>query len=159
VLVKLREYMRNFYPDHFANDGTPLAFWEIEDADLFVETLGYLPLFMGDIADDLAALPLGYRLAYPVFWLEDDYQFNGWTALGNAGDELLAQATAAYRHMGMETEARALDAARAAVLADPDDEDAHEAAYKSVVNPLRDDDARVEALQAWFCAHRGVFLP
>ena len=159
VLVKLRAYMHGFYPDAFANDGTPLAFWEIEDPELYLEALGYLPLFMGELEEDLDALPLGYRLAHPVFWLEDDYQFNGWTALGNAGEELLAQAAGAYRHMGLETEARALEAARTAVLADPDDEEAHEAAYKSVRNPLRDDDARIEALQAWFGAHRDLFLP
>lgn len=159
ILVKLREYMHGFYPDQIAWDDSPLAFWELEDDDLYFEALGYLPLFMGDVVDSLDVLPLGFRLAYPVFWLEDDYAFNGWTALGNAGDELLAQAAAAYRYMAMPQEAQGLEAARLAVIADPDNEQAHERTYKSIGDPVGDDDLRQEELFKYFCAHRHLFLP
>lgn len=158
VLVKLREYMHGFYPTVIPNDGSPLHFWEMTDDELFIDTLGYLPLFMGQIAEMLDELPVGYRLAYPVFWLEDDYQFNGWCALGNAGEDLLSRAAAAYRIIGMESEAAALDAALVAVRVNPDDEDAHEKAYKSVPNVYRDDDAKLDALLTYFRKHQGLFL-
>jgi hypothetical protein len=159
ILVKLRAYMHGFYPDQIAWDDSPLAFWELEDDDLYFEALGYLPLFMGEVDDALDGLPTGFRLAYPVFFLEDDYAFNGWTALGNAGDELLARAGAAYRYMAMPLEAQALEAARLAVIADPDDEDAHERAYKSIGDPVGDDDARQAALFEYFRANRHLFNP
>jgi hypothetical protein len=97
-------------------------------------------------------------LAVPVYWLEDDYQVNGWTALANAGEWMLPRAIAAYREIGMESEADALQAALEAVRADPEDEAAHEAAYKSVVNATADDDARAEALAAYFLANRSLFV-
>ena len=160
ILVKLREYMHGFYPNQVVLDDSPLLFWELDDDDLYFETLGYLPLFMDEVADSLDELPMGFCLAHPVFWLEDDYAFNGWTALGNAGEDTLAQAADAYRFMGMPLEAQALDAARAAVIAHPDDEEAHASAYQSIRDvDDAEDDERQEALYQYFCAHRHLFLP
>src|SRR5690349_7349683 len=98
VLEALRVYMGRMYPDRRAE--LPAEFWKIADDDLFLEALGYLPLHMGvtDTGDvpRLDEMPEGYRLAFPIFWLEDDLQVNGWTALTNAGEWLLPRACAAY---------------------------------------------------------------
>jgi hypothetical protein len=161
VLEKLRDYMHGFYPDREKNDPLPLEFWRIGDDDLFLETLSYLPLQMPvtDEGIDLAPFPEGFRLAFPIFWLEDDYQFNGWTALTNAGEWLLPGAVAAYERIGMLPEAKALAAALAACRNDPDDTEAAEAAYKSVPNPFADDEAKHEALLAFFRGHSHLFEP
>jgi hypothetical protein len=157
-LERLREYMYGFYPERRESDPFPLEFWKIDDDDLFFEFLSYLPLMMEEAHEEgVAHLPEGFRLAYPVMLLEDDYQFNGWTALSNAGERLLPQAIAAYERMGLPTEAAALRAALAAVRLSPRDDDAAEAAYKSVPNSFADDDARNEALLKFFGENRRLF--
>lgn len=157
VLVQLNKYMHGFYPDLVPDDGSPLRFWEIGDDELFMEALGYLPLFIGEIDERLHSLPPGYRIACPVLLLEDDYQFNGWTALSNAGGDILAQAAQAYRVMGMDSEGAALDAARQAVADDPDDEAAHERAYKSVANRYQDDDIKFAGLLSYLRSDANLF--
>ena len=159
ALEALRSYMVRMYPDQAGE--FPLEFWKIKDDGLYLEALGYLPLHMS-VTDSgeipfLDAMPEGYRLAFPIFWLEDDYQFNGWTALTNAGEWLLPSACEAYKRIGLESEARALEAALASCRVDPDDTDAAESAYKSVENETREDDRRSEALGAFFLANRGLF--
>lgn len=159
VLLSLQSYMQRMYPDRA--EAFPREFWKIEDDDLYLEALGYLPLHMGvtDAGEvpGLDAMPEGYRLAFPIFWLEDDYQVNGWTALINAGEWLLPSACAAYRRIGLVSEASALEAALASCRANPEDTDAAEAAYLSVENATRDDDRRAEALGAFFLANRHLF--
>mgnify|MGYP000930898331 FL=1 len=163
ILEALREYMYGHYPERRQLDPIPLEFWRIDDDDLFEEMLGYLPLHMG-VTDsgevpNLERMPEGFRLAFPVYSLEDDYAFNGWTALTNAGTRLLPSVIQAYRRIGLASEAEALEAALRACEEDPDDTDAVEAAYKSVSSPFADDDKRNEALLSFFRAHRSLFEP
>ena len=161
TLEALREYMYGFYPERRRADPFPLEFWRLEDDDLFEEFLSYLPLHMG-ITDsgevtNLEKMPEGFRLAYPIYHLEDDYQFNGWTALTNAGTWLLPSVINAYRRIGIASEADALEAALRSCERDPDDTDAAEAAYKAVGSPYSDDDTRNEALSQFFRANRQLF--
>lgn len=144
--------MKSFYPNH--DFGT--RFWEIEEDDLFFEALGYLPLHMPkevfENLDVLSQMPRGYRLAFPIFSIEDDYFINGWTALSNAGEWLLPSAIAAYREIGMPTEASALDAALSVIRKGENDchDEATEAAYKSVPNEFADDEVKDQALLEFF---------
>ena len=161
ILEALREYMHGFHPGRRSVAPLPLEFWTIDDDELFFEALGYLPLHMG-LTDSgevpgLDRMPEGFRLAFPIFRLEDDYAFNGWTALTNAGTWLLPATIAAYERIGMDSEARALGAALRACEHDPDDADAAEAAYKSVANPFADDEHRHAALLAFFRANPQLF--
>ena len=41
ALLKLQEYMGNFYPEMAKAGAFPLDFWKIEDDDLFWEAIGY----------------------------------------------------------------------------------------------------------------------
>ena len=161
VLEALREYMYGFYPERRRSDPFPLEFWTIEDDDVFVEFLEYLPLHMGITnsgeVPNLDQMSEGFRLAFPVYFLEDDYLFNGWTALTNAGTWLLPSVIDAYRRIGLAAEADALVAALWSCQRDPDDTDAAEAAYKAVGSPFADDDMRKEALSEFFRANRHLF--
>lgn len=163
ILETLREYLYRHYPERRNAQPFPLAFWTIDDDDLFFEALGYLPLHMG-VTDSgevphLDEMPEGFRLAFPIFWLEDDYAFNGWTALTNAGTWLLPSTIAAYERIGLPTEAQALRAALRACEQDPHDSDAAEAAYKTVTNPFADEERRSDALLAFFRANACLFEP
>jgi hypothetical protein len=154
-LLSLQAYMRNFYPDR----AMPLDFWSVADDELFLETLSYLPLHISEDAQQrFDELPEAFRIAYPIFWLEDDYQVNGWTALTNAGEGLLERAVGAYRRIGMASEAEALAAALASVRRAPEDEAAAEKAYKSVPNPYAEDTAKYEALLRFFRANPDLWL-
>ena len=159
MLVRLRDYMKSFYP----NRDFELRFWELKDDDLFFEALGYLPLHMPDEVvenlDLLAQMPRGYRLAFPIFWIEDDYFINGWTALSNAGEWLLPAAIDAYREIGMISEAEALEAALSAIRRDENDyyDEATEAAYKSIPNTFADDEVKDRALLKFFRSDPGLF--
>lgn len=159
ALERLRIYMGELYPGRtFERE-----FWEYENDDLFIEALGYLPLHLPEeILEDLDMLddaPRGYRLAVPIFWIEDDYHVNGWTALSNAGEWLLPRAISAYREIGLPTEAAALDAALTIIRSGRNDyqDEATEAAYKSVDNPFADDDLRHDALLRYFRGDVGLF--
>ena len=161
TLERLREYMYRHYPARRKNDPLPLEFWRIEDDELFYEILCYLPLHMG-VTDKgevpgLNEMPEAFRLAFPIFWIEDDYQFNGWSALTNAGEWLLPSAIAAYERIGLPSEARALEAALRSCCEDADDWEAAEAAYKSVQSPYSDDERRSEALLQFFRANSRLF--
>lgn len=161
ILERLREYMYRHYPERRQHDSLPLEFWRIEDDELFYEVLSYLPLHMGitdeGVVPDLERMPEGFRLAFPIFWLEDDYQFNGWTALTNAGEWLLPSAVSAYDRIGMSLEARALEAALESCRRDPNDTEAAEAAYKSVRSPHSNDDHRSAELLRFFRANSRLF--
>ena len=161
ALEALRDYMHKFYPERLESDPLPLDFWRIKEDDLFFEALGYLPLHMGITNDgeipNLDRMPEGFRLAFPIFWLEDDYHFNGWTALTDAGEWLLPSAIWAYERIGMPSEARALEAALQSCRQNPDDEGAAEAAYKSVANTYSDDDRKNDALTKFFRSNSHLF--
>lgn len=154
--------MRGLYPE-LGQEAFPLEFWKIEDDDLFMEVLGYLPLHMGvtdaGVVPGLDEMPEGYRLALPIFWIEDDYFINGWTALTNAGEWLLPSAICAYERIGMKSEANALRAALVSCQISPNDDEAVEAAYKSVDNPYSDDELKHRALRSYFCSNRRLFAP
>lgn len=154
VLQRLSTYMGGFHPDvQF-----PLEFWRIEDDELFLEALSYLPLKMHEEAEKhWDELPEGFRLAFPIYWLEDDYEVNGWTALGNAGEWLLPSAIAAYERIGMASEARALAAALAAIRGGALEYDELEAAYKSVPNEYQDDEAKYRVLLQFFRDNSSLF--
>jgi hypothetical protein len=161
ALERLREYMYRLYPEHRRSSTFPLEFWKIEDDALFMEALGYLPLHMGvtdeGIVPGLEQMPEGFQLAFPIFWIEDDYHVNGWTALTNAGEWLLPRAISAYQRIGMTSEARALAAALESCKRAPCDDDAAEAAYISVDNEFSDDTCKHHALLAFFRAHSQLF--
>jgi hypothetical protein len=159
ALESLREYMYSFYPERRLADPFPLAFWTLDD-ELFEEFLLYLPLQMviSSGADpDLAAMPEGFRLAYFAYHLEDDYDFNGWTALTNAGTDRLPGVIQAYERMGLRDEARAVAAALAAIEEDPEDTDAAEEAYQGVDSEFADEDVRRGALFDFFRANTALF--
>jgi hypothetical protein len=146
--------MQGFYPKM----SLPMEFWKIDDDEIFFEALGYLHLHIaGALEKGVEELPEGYRLAYPIFWLEDDYCINGWTALTNAGEWLLPSAIDAYRRIGMESEAKALEAALESCRKDPHDEYLAEAAYKSVPNAYADDEVKNEALLSFFRKNAHLF--
>jgi hypothetical protein len=69
---------------------------------------------------------------------------------------MLPLAVSAYQRIGMQSEADALQAALAACRRGGDD-DALEAAYKSVPNRYIDEDVRNDALLAFFSSHRHLF--
>lgn len=161
LLLALRAYMLRLHPEIRDEATLPLEFWKIPDDELFFEALGYLPSHIGvtesgDVPG-LDEIPEGFRLAFPIFRLEDDYAFNGWTALTNAGTWMLPAAIAAFDRIGLTSEARALEAALRACERDPDDADAAEAAYKSVANPYADDEGRHAALLAFFRSNSHLF--
>ncbi len=150
--------MGRFYPDLAQKGAFPIEFWKIEDDDLFWEAIGYLPLFMYEVwstrLDDLSE---GFKLAYPIFSIEDDYFVNGWTALTYAGTWLLPHAVSAFRRVGMATEADALQAALEVIDLDPEDVEAAEAAYKSVPNVYADDERKMSALMTFFRQNSHLF--
>lgn len=150
-LRALQDYMHRFYPDRAHSDPIPIDFWSVADDDLFLEILSYMPLHISEEAQTrITEWPVAFQLAFPIFWLEDDYEFNGWTALTNAGEELLQRAVDAYEHIGMHAEAQALAKALVSVRKAPADEEAAERAYKSVPNPYADDEAKFNALLRFF---------
>jgi hypothetical protein len=153
--------MHRLYPEHLTASPLPVEFWKIEDDDLFMEALGYLPLHMGitdeGIVPGLEHMPEGFRLAFPIFWIEDDYHFNGWTALTNAGEWLLPSAIRAYQLLGMTSEARALEAALESCKIAPHGAEAAGLAYTSVENEYSDDIRKHNALLAFFRANSHLF--
>lgn len=158
-LRALRDYMHVFYPERARTAPIPLDFWSESDDEIFLDMLGYLPLHLTDDAlARLDELPEAFRIAYPVFRLEDDYEVNGWTALLNAGEDLLPSAVAAYERAGMTSEAQALAAALESIRANPGDEHAAERAYKSVPNRYSDDDTRLRELLRFFRGNAGLWV-
>jgi hypothetical protein len=154
ALRDLQSYMYGFHPDREAANSIPLNFWTIKDDDLFLEALSYMPLKLFAVAEEhFSELPIGFQLAYPIFWLEDDYQFNGWTALTNAGERMLPLAIAAYERLGMVTEADALGAALRSCVVAPDDDEAASEAYKSVTNAYADEQQKYAAILKFFRAN------
>jgi hypothetical protein len=158
-LYALQDYMHRFYPERADSDPIPIDFWSVADDDLFLEIVGYMPLLLATEAQArLNELPIAFQLAYPIFWLEDDYHFNGWTALTNAGEDLLPLAIAAYERIGMISEAEALARALVSVREAPDDRDAAERAYKSVPNQYSDDELKFNELLRFFRSNPQLWI-
>jgi hypothetical protein len=158
-LRALQNYMHGFYPERASADPIPLDFWAVEDDDLFFEILSYMPLHISQEAQGrFGEWPVAFQLAYPIFWLEDDYQVNGWTALTNAGEGLLPLAIDAYNRIGMHSEASALAAALESVRRDAGDDHAAERAYKSVRNPYSEDGPKYDALLRFFRANAHLWI-
>jgi hypothetical protein len=158
-LRALQDYMHGFYPDRAQSDPIPINFWSVADDELFLEILSYMPLHISEEAQGRSTeWPVAFQLAFPIFWLEDDYEFNGWTALTNAGESLLQRAVDAYERIGMRSEAQALARALTSIRQAPDDEAAAERAYKSVPNPYADDEAKFEELLRFFRGNPQLWL-
>jgi hypothetical protein len=156
ALAKLRDYVHEFHPE-MDRAAFPIEFWRNADDDLYWETLLYFPLFVPESTRAVMdKLPLGFRVAFPIFWLEDDYLINGYTALTNAGEWLLPNAIWAFSEIGMPSEARALQAALESVRRAPEDDDAAGAAYKGLTSPTQDEE-RESALFSFFTANRALF--
>jgi hypothetical protein len=150
-LRQLRSYVYRFYPELEKSNGIPLDFWSLEDDELFLEILSYMPLHISEEAQgQFEDWPTAFRLAFPIFWIEDDYEVNGWTALINAGEDMLDAAITAYRRIGMTEEADALAAALESIRHDPQNEDAAEQAFKSVRNPYTDEEKKFRTLVKFF---------
>jgi hypothetical protein len=150
ILESLREYMYKFYPERRDEDPLPLEFWTLDD-DMYYEYMNYLGLkvaihFADNMSEILTQLPEAMHILYPISLLDDDYEFNGWTALTNAGSEQLPLVIAAYKRIGLTVEAEALSAALKSCLASPDDTEAAESAYKEFDSPYADDELRREAV-------------
>jgi len=157
-LRALQDYMHRFYPERADSDPIPMDFWSVDDDELFLEILSYMPLHISEEAQArFPEWPIAFQLAYPIFWLEDDYEVNGWTALTNAGEHLLQRAVDAYERIGMQSEAQALAKALASVRKAPADEGAAERAYKSVLNPYADDEVKFNKLLRFFRENPGLW--
>ncbi|MFZ6873357.1 DMP19 family protein [Undibacterium sp. Di27W] len=157
-LINLERYVRKIYSREPGVHDFRLDFWAIEDDDLFFGFLTNLSANFYELADaHFNAIPIGFKLAYAIFRLEDDYDVNGWTALTNAGEDELPVVIAAYQYLGFDSEAAALSAALQSCRLAPDDDDAAERAYKSVDDIYRDDDIRRTALLKYFKAHANLW--
>lgn len=157
ALVSLRDYCNDYFRERLSGESLPVEFWQIDDDDLYIEVLGFMPLFVMPEVIAEEGIPGGFLTAYPVFMLEDGYITEGYTAFANAGPEVIAWAIDCYRTIGLPEEAEALEAARAAMLAEPNNEDAWIEAYESTPNPYHDDDLRYETIAKWFCENRAIF--
>ncbi len=138
ALEQLRDYCVPYFSSDFPDLEIPKEFWTIENDELFYQVLGFMPLHVPRELLHKANVPIGFKLAWPIFWLEDDYHFNGWTAISNAGEEILRSAIHAYRSIGMESEAGALEAALRAYTNDPENEQGWAEAYSAVPNPYEE---------------------
>ncbi len=157
ALEQLRDYCVPYFSDDFPGIEIPKEFWTIENDALFYQVLGFMPLHVPRELLRGPDVPMGFKLAWPIFWLEDDYHFNGWTAISNAGEEILRNAIDAYRSIGMESEAAALEAALRAYVQDPENEESWAGAYTAVPNPYEEADNKNEALRAYFSRNRHLF--
>jgi hypothetical protein len=152
ALERLRDYLHGFHSERA--QPLPIEFWDIADDALFMEALTHLPLFLADLFDqDADALPEGFRLAFPIFWIDEDSEFNGGRAYANAGERLLPRAVEAYRRIGLHDEARGLHAALQAYRHAPRKTFAIEAAYLAVPKQFADAPAKRVALKAFFRGH------
>jgi len=157
ALEQLRDYCVPYFSSDFPDLEIPKEFWTIENDELFYQVLGFMPLHVPRELLHKANVPIGFKLAWPIFWLEDDYHFNGWTAISNAGEEILRSAIHAYRSIGMESEAGALEAALRAYTNDPENEQGWAEAYSAVPNPYEEADNKNQALRTYFSRNRHLF--
>lgn len=124
--------LQQFWADDMPVDGIPLAFWTIRNDALLFDALQYFPCCIylkggpsgeGHSAADLALLPKGFQLVASIFRLEEEFSFNGWTAIHNLGGDLLSHVIEAYFTVGLPRRAEALRRVLDAYVATPDDEE------------------------------------
>jgi hypothetical protein len=154
ALLELQSMLRQFWPDH----DIPLEFWRIEDDEVFYDALQYLPCCMltrggssgnGHSEDDIERLPPGFRLAVPIFELEDSFDNEGWGAIANLGEEGLRRVIASYREVGLAERADALDRVLGVYLNGAEDDEAFKRAAKGKLPDLRDDETSVDTVIAF----------
>ena len=149
-LIALQQKLHKFWAKELHNRRLPLAFWKIPEDEIFFYALQYLPGCMlvyggssgeGHSDEDLRQLPSGFQLAVTVFELEDGFTCDGWTAIGNLGEERLRQVVAAYQAIGLPDRAAALSRVIEALAEGADDEAALSEAAQGGLPDLIDDDA------------------
>lgn len=149
ALHGLNGMLRQFWPEHAARNEIPLAFWLITDDALLFDALQYLPSNVftqgglsgqGHTEEEVEHLPEGFRILVTMFHLEDEFANEGWSGLGNLGDDGVAKVIAAYETVGLQDRAQALQRAYAAFQEDPDDERALKHAAGGALPDLVDDD-------------------
>lgn len=148
-----------FHTDELAGKSLPLAFWEIDDDNIFYDALQYLPCCMftcggisgaGHDEHALRQLPAGFRIALAVFELEDGFANEGWTAIGNMGIDRLLEVLSAYRTIGLDDRAAALSRVIDTFVAAADDDEALARAAGGRLPDLIDDDPASARVVAWF---------
>jgi len=126
-----------------------LEFWKTLEGDSLIDMYMDLSseLIMSDIEQD--SIPIGYvHLAYVFYW-ETNCQFSGWYAIENKQDEM-PMILSCYEAIGLNSEAKALEAAVSEWFASEQDHDRVGAAYSSVPNKYSDEDDRFEYLADYF---------
>jgi hypothetical protein len=158
ALQELYDHARDQLEDEFDPDDVLFEFWRIEDDKLYFSVLELLPTCIPDISALDTEVPLGFRLAHSIFALEEAYDFDGWTALRNHHDNL-PSTIAAYQRVGMQEEAAALSEVLKRLDLGEDDDEVLAEAFRSVVNPYRDDDLKRKTLRRFFRSNRNLFMP
>jgi len=127
----------------------PLAFWEAKDDSLLFDALQYLPSNVftrggrsgqGHTEEEVESLPEGFRVLVTIFHLEDEFANEGWSGLGNLGDEGIVKVVDAYEAVGLHERAKALGRAYAAFKKSPEDERALKKAAGGALPDLVDDE-------------------
>lgn len=155
-LRSLNEMLRQFWPDHAAQNRIPLAFWLIEDDDaLLFDAMQYLPCNLhvhggrsgqGHTHEEIEDLPEGFRLLAAIFDLEDAFAGEGWLGLANLGEDGVKRAVSAYERLGLSGRAQSLGRVYAAFRGDPENEDALRQAAGGNLPDLVDDDEAFRVL-------------
>lgn len=160
ALRALQSMLEQFHPDDVPDEGFPLEFWTIRDDSLFFDALQYLPCCLyvnggssgeGHSPADLALLPKGFQIATSIFNLEEQFAFDGWTAIHNLGADQLSQVIEAYSTVGLPVRAEALRRVRELYLAFPDDDegDRFRVAARGKLADLIDDEAGWAVVRAY----------
>jgi len=153
----LYDYCQDYFKDDPRNGLLRRDFWKIQSESLFYEVLCFMPLHIHEELIEEDTTPIGYKLAYPILHLEDDYNFNGWGAIENASQEMLDRAIKAYAYIGMAEESRALERVVSIYNEQGYDEESMIQAYRSEPNPYIDDDVKAGKMGSWFFNHRSLF--
>jgi hypothetical protein len=141
-----------------------LRFWAIDDDEELDDVLSgdLLPALFLELSEaQWRSLPRGYRPLVTVLEFERHSQFEGWGAVENRADDML-DIIQSYRFLGLDAEANALEAVRQAHR-DLDTEDQEQLAdvlskaYRSVPNPMSEEEDRMTALFAFVRAHPEMF--
>ncbi|GAQ26961.1 hypothetical protein SAMD00023378_0644 [Ralstonia sp. NT80] len=161
ALFTLRGMLHKFWASELGGKRLPLAFWTIEDNDLFFDALQYLPVCVlssggrsghGHTDDELQSLPIGFQHAVALFDLEDGFANEGYTAIPNLGEARVQEIANIYRHIGMASRAAVLERVLAACMRDPSDEDAMSEAADGGLPDLIDTEHEANQVMAYFRA-------
>jgi len=161
ALLSLQEMLQGFWFQDLPDEEIPPAFWAIKHDDIFYDALQYLPCCLfteggpsgrGHSYEDIASLPEGFWLATIMFELEEGFDNEGWIAISNMEEEPLRWVVQAYLRIGLTQRAAALERVIAAYIADPYDPDGYAKAADGQLPDLRDDEAAVSKVIAFFRA-------